>query len=105
VLHVNSVSSLAAERQLPGPCEQPEAVRITTGPTELGILGDEYNESSWREGSTTHRPTAPFPPLGLIILVTTHLELIPVAAKLWELISKLLFLGVLSRNFTLGITK
>ena len=51
--------------------------RITTGPTELGILGDEYNESPWREGSTTHRPTAPFPPQGLtgIILVTRHLEL------------------------------
>ena len=30
---------------------------------------------------------------------------VPVAAKLQELISKLLFLGVLSRNFTLGINK
>ena len=30
---------------------------------------------------------------------------VPVAAKLRELISKLLFLGVLSRNFTLGINK
>ena len=27
--------------------------------------GDEYNESPWREGSTTQRPTAPFPPRGL----------------------------------------
>ena len=27
--------------------------------------GDEYNESPWREGSTTQRLTAPFPPRGL----------------------------------------
>ena len=27
--------------------------------------GDEYNESPWREGSTTQCPTAPFPPRGL----------------------------------------
>ena len=29
------------------------------------MRGDEYNESPWREGSTTQRPTAPFPPRGL----------------------------------------
>jgi len=39
------------------------------------MSGNEYNESPWREGSTTHRLTAPFPPRGLIILVTRHLEL------------------------------
>ncbi|CAH3174357.1 unnamed protein product [Porites lobata] len=112
VLHVNSVSSLAAQRQLPGPCEQPEAVRITTGPTELGMPGDKYNESPWTEGSTTHRPTAPFPPRGpsinrcaMCISTFRYYFRVPVAAKPQELISKLLFLGVLSRNFTLGINK
>ena len=35
---------------------------------------DEYNESPWREGSTTQHATAPFPPQGLNYY-TRHIEL------------------------------
>ncbi|CAH3016964.1 unnamed protein product [Porites evermanni] len=38
-------------------------------------------------------------------LLQSNLQPLPVPAKLRELISKLLFLGVLSRNFTLGINR
>ncbi|CAH3018956.1 unnamed protein product [Porites evermanni] len=60
----DSFSTLAAERQLPGPCEQ----------VQPGSPNKRYAK-------------------------------VPVAAKLRELISKLLFLGGLRRNFTLGINK
>ena len=58
---------------------QPEAVRITTGPTELGMPSDEYNESHGGKGvPLTVRLHPSLHGDLIIILVPRHLELIDI---------------------------
>ena len=51
-----------------------QLVQLKNG-TELKVRGDKYNKSQWREGCSRMVSGTPFPPWGLIILVTKYPKL------------------------------